>query len=146
VKGDSAEFSQTRSGGLQPLGDDVVRLEKDGIHVVSSTVDTVDSNNMEFPAKLNPGTTWTSHDKIDKPGISMDVTTKLTVQGVKKITTKRGTFDALLVTGVGKGTMSGDPMRMDSESYYVKGIGLAKQVLTTTAKGKTMKITQQLSD
>lgn len=145
VRDGKATFEQTRTGGLDQLGHDELVLSKDGIHVTNSSIAKVDPTNLEFPFDPQPGFTWTSHDKIDDPGQHFDVTSKLVVEGFKDVDTKGGRKHALLVTSSGKGTQNGVPVRIDTQTYYVKGFGVVKQVIDTTAGGKHSRITQQIS-
>ena len=147
VKDGKASFVQTRTGGLALLGNDELLLDSEGVHVTSSTVETVDPQNLEFPSDVSTGKSWTSHDKITQTGLAFDINTRWTIKGIKPIETKRGTLDALLITSTGEGTENGQKLRMESETYYVKGIGLVKAIIkTTSGTGKHSSITQQLAN
>jgi hypothetical protein len=146
ISNGSPLFSQTRTGGLSILGDDEVSIDKVGVHVISSTIETVEPNNIEFPADVTPGKSWTSHDKISKDGIDSDIISRYTIKGVEPVKTKRGVLQALKITSVGIGTQNGQKLRMETESYYVKGIGLAKAVSTISRNSeKPSSVTQQLA-
>lgn len=147
VKDGAAYFDQVSSGGLAKLGSNELSLDGKGVHVVKSSMEAVEPGNIEFPADVTPGYSWTSHEKTTDPALSADITTKYTIKGQTSVKTKRGTLQALEITSTGEGTNNGEKMRMESESYYVKGVGLVKAVITTKmADGKSVTMTQQLAD
>jgi hypothetical protein len=147
VKDGKAYFTQVHSGGLYLLGNDEVSLDAEGVHVTSSTVEAPDPNNLEFPAVVTPGKSWKSHDKISQEGLTFEVNSVSTIKGPATIDTKRGPLQALRITSVSQAIKNGQKLTMDSDTYYVKGIGLAKATIRTIPeKGKISTIVQQLAD
>ncbi|RYG41131.1 hypothetical protein EON79_21360 [bacterium] len=140
-----ALYQVERTGGLtELLGQMDVTLEADGIYVKSSSVAKVGERDVEMPAKLDPGTTWEARTVVDQPGRELNVLVKFTVVGEQSITTPKGPRNALLVTSTGNGTMMTKNVRMDSKSWYVKGVGMVKSELKfTDAAGKASTITIQ---
>jgi hypothetical protein len=61
----------------------------------------------------------------------MDVTNDFKVEGVEKLKTKVGEYDALLVTSKGSGTVQGQKLRMETQSWHVKGRGNIKTIMKT---------------
>ncbi|MEZ0327858.1 MAG: hypothetical protein ACAH95_18330 [Fimbriimonas sp.] len=142
IKDGKAIFTIDRTGGLMQLGTQKVTLQKDGIYVTESTDAVLESPQMELSSNLQPGSTWNSKLKVDKPGSNMELTTTYTVKGVQKFTTKKGPREGLLVVAKGSGTANGDPITFESSEWYVKGVGGVKAVLVTKTKsGKGQTIT-----
>ncbi len=142
VKDGKASFTIERSGGLMQLGTQKVVLQKEGIFVTESTDAILDTPQLELSSNLQPGSTWRSKLKVDKPGSQMDLSTTYTVKGIEKFTTKKGPREGLLVVAKGTGTANGQPITFESREWYVKGVGGVKAVLVTKAKaGQTQTIT-----
>jgi hypothetical protein len=115
-----------------------VSLEPDGIYVKSSDVAKVGAHDLEFPNTLTPGYTWSSKTVVEQPEKLMDITNKFKVVGIQKLKGKAGPVDALLITSTGDGKILGKSVRMESKSWYVKGIGNVKaEMKTVDGKGKT---------
>jgi hypothetical protein len=137
-------FVIERKDGLEMLGVQEIRLEKDGLYNSASTVAKIGPHDLEMPAKLTIGTKWTSRTEVDQPGQSMVNDSTFVVVRPEKVKTKAGEHDALLITSTGKGTIGGQKVTTSSKSWYVKDLGGVKTVLTTTfPKGKVQTITIQ---
>ncbi len=132
VEGGKAIYEITRTGQLgQQLGNMEVRVEKDAIYVHSSPIATVGEKDIELPASLAPGSTWKTRTIVKQDGQTMDVTNDFKVEGVEKLKTKVGEYDALLVTSKGSGTVQGQKLRMETQSWHVKGRGNIKTIMKT---------------
>ncbi|CAN5525032.1 hypothetical protein BH11ARM2_BH11ARM2_01620 [soil metagenome] len=130
-----AVYSIERTGGLTDLlGQMDVTLEPDGIFVKSSSVAKVGDRDMEMPAKLSPGTTWEARTVVEQPGRELNVLVKFKVVGPENIKTPVGDRSTLRVDSTGEGTLMGKKVRMDSQSWYVKGFGMVKSVLKYTGE------------
>lgn len=134
MKDGKAIYTIERTGQLANLGRQEVSLEKDGIYVTDSTIAKVD-HDLEMPSDLAPGKTWTSRTVVDNPGQKMDVKSTFKVVGTQKVKTKVSERDALLITASGEGTINTDKVRMESQSWYVKGLGAVKSIIKTTYPG-----------
>lgn len=139
-----AIYSVQRTGGLADLGSMEVRLEKSGIFVQSSPLAKIGPHDIEMPASLEPGTKWQSNSEIDNPGQKIKIDSTFRVVRFEKVTTKKGSYDALLISSTGSGMMNGDKIVMETRSWYVKDRGNVKAVITTkSAKGKVNTVTLQ---
>ncbi|RYG75903.1 hypothetical protein EON77_10640 [bacterium] len=138
VTPEEAQFEITSTDGLSVFGRNVVSLRRDGIRIVESEVMKSQPNDFELPTGLTPGKTWSAVQSTEDSARAMKVTLVQKVVGLKSITTKVGTYpDALYVTGEGTGTFNGKPIRMRTESWFVKGRGNVKNVIASTQSGRT---------
>jgi hypothetical protein len=141
-----AVFRRERTGSLEQLGVDEYSLEKDGIYVKSSTVAKTNGHQLEIPAKLNPGASWSDTTEIELNGQSLKMTNNYKVVGTQPVKTKKGSYDALLITTSGKGVVGGKNVRMDSKSWYVKGLGNVKtEIKMVDAQGQTQTVSYQIT-
>jgi hypothetical protein len=132
LKDGTAIYEIQRTGGIgAQMGNNEIRLEKDGIYVHSSSIAKVGDRDLEMPADVSPGKTWTTKTKIEQPTNSMEVTMNFKSEGIEKVKTPAGEYDALLVTGNGKGTINGQNVRMETRGWYVKGRGNVRTEMTT---------------
>ena len=144
IKNGAAIYGIERTGGLAELGSMEVRLEKSGIFVHSSPLAKIGPNDVEVPAALKFGTHWLSTSEIDKPGQKLKIVSTFKVVRFEKIKTKRASYNALLITSTGSGTMNGEKISMDTKSWYVKDRGNVKAIiLTKTNKGKSSTVSMQ---
>lgn len=135
-------FLIERTGGIEVLGAQEVRLEPDGVYNSSSTVAKVGPKALEIPANLAPGTTFPSHEEVDQSGQSMILDSVFKVERTEKVTTKAGEHEALLITSTGKGKINGQDVTTSTKGWYVKNLGAVKSELTTYfPKGTTETIT-----
>jgi len=143
VEGDTATFSVERTGGIAAdLGTDTIFVDKTGVYITGTTVGTMTpSKSLQLPANLAPGATWTTHSKVSKTdGTELTENGTYVVKGTEKLTTKVGTYDALMVTSTGTGTVKfqgkTNPATYSAVSYYVKDRGLVKQIINLTLTGQ----------
>lgn len=127
-------FSIERDGELNSaLGNEEWSLEKDGVYAVSNTKVTTPVRELQAPAVLTPGKTWTvdSKAKMDSNGVSQDVAQNLRfkVVGPTSVTTPVGKQDALLVTATGTLKLGEESNRVEASFWYVKDKGMVKNVL-----------------
>ena len=133
-----AKFVIRRTGALESMGSEHVAVDPSGVIIVSTSPGTLDGNPIEMPAKLAPGSTWKTDYKVTLPksaqlpagGTSEDHST-FKVVGTEKVTTKAGTFDALLVESNGNDVLNGQPVSLHTKTWYVKDRGPVKIVLET---------------
>jgi len=125
-----------RTGRLAELGTQDMVLDKDGLFVTSSSFAKVTGRQIEMPAKLTPGTKWDSTVEVDRPGQQMKIASTYKVVGPQKVKTKAGEREALLITSVGTGTLNGAAVRMESKSWYVRGVGGVKSEVSMSTGGK----------
>ena len=145
VKDGKAIYSIERTGNLgELLGNMEVSLEPDGIYVKSSSKAKVGSRDLELPAQLTTGREWSTKVVVDEASQKMDVTNQFKIVGHESVKTPVGTYDAIVVTSTGTGTMNGQSIRMETKGWYVKDRGMVKAVLTNSnAAGQKGTITIQ---
>jgi len=136
-------FTMEHGDGLAGLGSQELRVEKDGIYTVASTLAKVGAHDLEIPAKLDPGVTWKSHEEVDKDNSNTIEDDVYKVVGVQKVKTSVGQYDALLITSAGESKTTGgnskaiSSSKIHSEGWYVKGRGLVRLTIhSTDPKGK----------
>ena len=147
VEDGKATYEIERTGNLGDLlGGMTVTLERDGIYVKSSTIAKVGKRDLELPNNLTPGSTWESSTTVDQPGKQLNVVNSFKVVGVQPLKTKAGSYQALLITSTGSGTVNGQNVKMQTKSWYVKDRGAVKAVLSTTSgSGQTSSVTVEES-
>ena len=98
-------------------------------------VTTVRSSGVYLPVDLTPGLRWSWTQTIDSPISTMDVAGSAEVVGAAKVTVPAGTFEAVMVRSevvnhvVSKtGTIPPIDHVQRDESWYVRGLGLVKNV------------------
>jgi hypothetical protein len=128
IKDGKAVFQIERTGNLAQLGAQEVTLEKDGIYVTASDVAKV-NHDLELPNDLSAGKTWKNRMVVDQPGREVEMDSTFKIVGERKVKTKVGDRNALLITSTGQGKMQGQKVRMVSENYYVRDIGGVKSVI-----------------
>ena len=136
IKGGKATYVIKQSGGLQDNGDVTISLESNGIYAMGTTVGTMKSHSIEMPAKLEVGSGWKDHTEIKADQREINLDNDLKIKGLEKVTVPTGTFEAMVITSTGKGTMSKIPVTLTTKSWYVKGRGAVKQVISVTQPGQ----------
>ncbi len=147
VKDGKAQYSVSRTGGLaDQLGSsEELSLEPEGVYTTKSDIATINKE-LQLPSHLKPGNSWHEalHAQTRGKEMSLDMSNK--VVGVQHIDTKAGPYDALLVTTSGGGSIGDQKVRISTKTWYVKGIGVAKMEMVTTAGSAPAKtITLQLA-
>ncbi|MFZ4508438.1 MAG: hypothetical protein ACOYON_12160 [Fimbriimonas sp.] len=145
IKDGKAVFLVERTGGLSTLGTNELTLEKDGIYVKSSSIAKVGERELEMPAGLQPGKTWSTTTELSSDSRSMKVKSTFVVKAIEKVTTKKATYDnALLIVSTGKGTQDGSNVSITTKSWFVRGRGNVKAVIVRTpGTGKPETLTIQ---
>jgi len=151
IKDGKAIFEEVSTGGQDGGQTEKMSADATGVyHEDLSPVKLLTPHVIELPAKLGPGTTWSDKTSVDLGagvGISKVVTLDDSnkVVGVKSITTKLGTFDALEVDTSGKGTFDKQAITVDLKRWYVKGVGIVKQVETMKLPTTTTVVTREFT-
>ena len=155
MDGGHANFDIERTGALEQLGSEQVALDDKGVTVMSTTPGKLEGNPLDMPASLAPGTTWKTDYKVTiapaapttgtdsvkpTPTVTEDHST-FKVVGPQKVTTKAGTFDAILVESDGKDSLNSQNFNLKTQSWYVKDRGPVKIVVTTLMGTKTTALT-----
>jgi hypothetical protein len=145
VKDGKAVFAIERTGNLgELLGNMEVSLEPDGVYVKSSSIADFGNRDLELPAQMTAGKEWSTKTVVNNAKQKMDVSNSFKIIGAEKVTTPVGSYDSILVTSTGVGTMNGQNIRMETKGWYVKDRGMVKAVLTNTdASGTKSVITIQ---
>lgn len=143
VEGETATYTIERTGGIEAdLGTDTILVDKTGVYIVGTTVGSMTpAKSLQLPSDLKPGASWTTESKVSKTdGTELTENGKYVVKGTEKLTTKVGTYDALVVTSTGTGTVKvqgkTNPATYNATSYYVKDRGLVKQIINLTLQGQ----------
>ncbi len=141
MEGGKAKFSIERTGALEQLGSEDVALDDKGVTILATNPGKLEGNPIDMPAKLTPGTSWKTDYKVtlDQNGsttVTEDHST-FKVVGTQKVTTKEGTFDAILVESEGKDSLNSQSFDLKTQSWYVKDRGPVKITVTTTMAGKS---------
>jgi hypothetical protein len=135
VKDGKATFVVERTGGFASVGDSELSLEPDGLYAMSSTIGKITPHQLELPAKLDVGTSWTSETKLEEAnGISLEQKATNKVVKMEKVSTKAGDYDALLVESSGPAKINGESMEMRTKAWFVKGLGAVKMEIVQTPK------------
>ncbi|GEM_PF-5070355 len=135
IEDGKAVYVLTQTGALSSEGDITLSLEPDGLYTMKSSANKIKAHSLEMPAKLEVGGGWKDHTEMADQKIVLDNVLKIV--GKERVSTPGGTFDdALHVTSTGEGTMQGGPVTLETESWYVRGVGAVKQILKITPKTK----------
>lgn len=148
LKDGEAIYEVDRTGNLESLlGSMKLAVTPDGIYVRESSIAKVGDKDIEMPAKLETGATWSSKTVSEQEGKELNIANSFKVVGVKPIKTKVADYpDALLIESTGEGTVKGQKVRMETKSWYVKGRGgVRAEVKSTDASGTSTVITIQES-
>jgi len=136
VENGVATYSIARTGGIAAdLGTDTIVVDKTGVYITGTSVGTIKpEKSLQLPADLKTGSTWQSNSSVTKTdGTELSDNSTYTVKGIEKLTTKVGSYDALVVTSTGTGSVKvgGEthPATYNTVSYYVKNRGLVKQII-----------------
>lgn len=143
VTGDGVIFAINRTGNLGGMtGANEVIAKRDGIYVISSSMAKVTEPQLELPADLSPGKTWSTTVEVDQPSNQMKLTTTNRVVRTESVTTPVGTYpDALLVTSEGQGVMNGSNVKLSQRAWFVRGRGSVKSEISVTQGTSTRKLT-----
>lgn len=134
----SAEYHVERTGDLgTTFGNDDMVLQPDGAYITKNSLITIAGKNLDFPAKVGPGTTWDSKVKgqSDSGGVSESI--HFSVVGNVSYTAKNGSkYTALKVLGSGETTLNHTQGHLTSQALYVKNIGMVYNQYKAVEKGK----------
>ncbi|MBC8065968.1 MAG: hypothetical protein H7Y17_14135 [Chlorobia bacterium] len=143
IEGGRVYFQIVRTGAIaEDLGDDTVIVDADGVHMAGTTIGTITPTQfLALPADLTPGKTWKVDNKVvKKDGQAIEEKSTYKVEGIRDLKTKSGVQKALLVTSVGRATVSMAGTKQESKyetkSWFVKGIGNVKIEIALTTPGK----------
>ena len=144
VKDGKATYSLERTGGLADMlgkSQDVV-VDENGVQAVSIEGEKIEPAQTELPAQMTTGKTWTSKAKFTLKGQSFETDTVFKVVGPRKVKTKLGEFDSILVTSEGSNIVSGQKLMISAKAWYVKGMGEVRIEMTSKdEKGKEATVT-----
>ena len=136
VEKDSAQFTISNEGGFQKIGDVVLKLDKEGIRVVTMNGQKADENTFELPNGLVKGKSWPTKMELD--GSTFTGTNK--VVGTETVTTPVGTYkDALVIVSTAAGTQNGQKFQSTIKLWLVKGRGQVRAEVTNVSGKATQK-------
>lgn len=148
IEGGKATFVLHQEGELTTEGDITLSLEKDGIYAMSSSVNKLQPHSLEMPNGLTVGGGWKDHTEMVQMGKKIVLDNNLKIVGKERVATPGGTFDeALHVTSTGKGMYGADAVTLNTQHWYVRGVGPVKQIVEFVFKdGRKQSVTLQLAD
>lgn len=149
MKDGKALFSVIRLGDLSgTMGNQELELTKEGLYTTGTSLGTVPKPSLELPLSLKTGSTWKSSQKLESHlGQQIETSSTYKVVGPKKVKTKAGDFDALLVTAKGKVDVDGQKIDLEMTQYLAKGYGAVKtEISTKQGDGRTSKVSIELVD
>jgi len=140
-------FTIERAEALSNLGTDVVEVREDGVYMISSREQTLETPMLALPAKMEIGKTWEITEKLkDMNGNEVVLKASNKIQGQEKVTTPAGTFDCLIVSMTGTLVNQGKTQKVEGKTWYAAGTGTVKLTVSTNgADGKPSNYTITLS-
>jgi hypothetical protein len=143
IENGAATYAIERTGAIaDDLGNEKAVVEPSGIYSTENSNATITPDkNLVLPSDLTPGKTWPSKTKVVRnDGQELEEQSTFKVVGEQSVTTKIGAQKALLVTSSGTANvkMPGGPKKAkyETKSWYVKGRGAVKVVITLTLEGQ----------
>lgn len=148
VENGKATFILHQEGALSSEGDITLSLESDGVYAMSSSINKLKAHSLEMPSKLEVGGGWKDHTEMTQAAQNIVLDNDLKIVAKERVSTPGGTFDeALHVTSTGKGTFGDQPVTLNTQHWYVRGVGPVKQIVEVRFKdGRKQKVTVQLAD
>lgn len=126
-------FSIERAEALSNLGTDVVEVREDGVYMISSREQTLETPMLALPSKMEIGKTWEITEKLkDVNGDEVTLKASNKIDGQEKITTPAGTFDCLAVSMSGTLVTKGKTQKVSGKTWYAAGTGTVKLTVNTT--------------
>ncbi|MFM9873159.1 MAG: hypothetical protein ACKVQS_06800 [Fimbriimonadaceae bacterium] len=140
-------FSIERAEALSNLGTDVVEVRDDGVYMISSREQTLETPMLALPAKMEIGKSWEITEKLkDINGNEVTLKASNKIDGQEKVTTSAGTFDCLAVSMTGTLVTQGKTQKVTGKTWYAAGTGTVKLTVSTNgADGKPTNYTITLS-
>jgi hypothetical protein len=140
-------FSIERAEALSNLGTDVVEVREDGVYMISSREQALETPMLALPAKMEIGKSWDITEKLkDINGNEVTLKASNKIDGQEKITTPAGSFDCLVVSMSGTLVTQGKTQKVSGKTWYAAGTGTVKLTVSTTgADGKPSNYTITLS-
>ena len=144
IENGAATYAIERTGAIaDDLGNEKAVVDATGIYSTENSNATITPDkNLVLPSDLTPGKTWPSKTKVVRnDGQELEEQSTFKVVGEQTVTTKKGTQKALLVTSSGTANvkMPSGPKKAkyETQSWYVKGRGAVKVVITLTLEGQS---------
>lgn len=149
IEGGVAQLSITRTGALADIGNEEVEVRPDGIWLVSTTLGTLDKPAKSMPANPAVGETWSNEYVLTATGgQKLQGRSNFRVARQEEVTTRAGTFQALLVVEEGTITVNDQRSTTRARSWYAKGHGMVKLIAEVTTPDQpkttfTVELTQE---
>lgn len=145
------EFETRRTGGLSRIGNEIVRLDAEGMSLVSSTVTSVREPVLVMPANFREVGTWETENEVEVMGERLRTSTTSQVIGEEEVTTPAGTFNALRLEQTGTWELLGEDGVRDSGevrtvAFLVPGLGAVRvETKRTSGGGADLEMTIELT-
>lgn len=140
VKDGEAIFAGEFSGGFAAQPAIEVFVRKDGVYARPKG-DTGQEPQLQIPADPTPGKTWNATEKSTVNGQEMTSVTTSKVVGMRKLATKSGQRDALVIESNGTLTVDGVASKIRATFWLVKDHGQAKVEVVTRTPGQPKPVT-----
>ncbi|HMS53903.1 MAG TPA: hypothetical protein PKA27_00755 [Fimbriimonadaceae bacterium] len=141
VKDGKGIYQVTRTGSFgELLGEDqqVVVTDK-GVLATEIKGQKIDPPQMEMPAELKPGTTWSVANKFTLDGRKFEQKNTYKAIKVEQVKTKAGSYECMLIEIKGSVSIDGQKMDLQTKAWFSKSIGEVKIEMTTKVGGKDRK-------
>lgn len=143
----------SRGGSLANLGNERLEAREDGVYQVEMSLGELPEPTLMMPADVAPGKTWTTSFELDNTTSSQPINFNVNhkAERVEKVTVPSGEYDALLVTATGTMKVGEDEYKLNSKTWYAKGIGTVKMTLDADqgngqSSNATIALTKEQSD
>jgi len=113
-------------------------VKPDGVYARQKGAGADDKPQLQIPAVITPGKTWTAKENYMIGGVAATTVTTNRIVGFEKVKTARGPFNALVVESKGTFNQAGKkPGQIDTKTWLVRDIGTVRVEMTLrTPKSK----------
>lgn len=138
-----ATFRQRYTGSLDYMGTSEVMATPEGVFSVKLGEHPVDPPQKELPANPKVGDKWVNKTKMELEGSTVQESSYV-VTGTKKIKTKAGEFDTLVVKATVKALRNGKSQTSEIIAYYAKKVGPVRlEIKAPGTDGKMVESTME---
>lgn len=143
INGNEATFLIERTGALALQGTEELVLKEDGLYATKVSGAPVNPPQLEMPAKLEVGKSWTTSSELTLPDQrTAKIESTSRVAAMEKVKTKAGEFDSVRIEANGTMNIGGASNRVVMTGWFVKGRGPVKiRVEQTTPDGQKQQAT-----
>ncbi len=111
-------FTIERAEALSNLGTDILEIREDGVYMVSSREQVLETPILALPAKMEIGKTWEVSQKLkDAQGNEVTLKASNKIEKQEKVTTPAGACDCLVVSMNGTLTVQGKTQKVSGKTW-----------------------------